>query len=54
MNQSFHDRWMAASRAENTARREQASALLSGTALLMFFALIFVGMAIIDKPGVTQ
>jgi hypothetical protein len=48
---NIHERLLAAAHAESAARRDQASSLLSGVALIMLFALIIVAMALYDTRG---
>lgn len=49
MTPSFQDRWIAAQNAEDTARREQASAVMSGAAILIFLLALLGWVAILGR-----
>lgn len=43
---TFHDRWIAASRAEDNARRQEASTLLSGVVMTLVLGTAIFWMSI--------
>jgi hypothetical protein len=49
MNATWHSRWQAACRAENLARRREASNLLSGVATILLLSTLALWIAIISE-----